>query len=155
MSRTSSPAHGILFHEKNAQLPLDIGGWLLDAGVPTSRVSTGDELMSIALCTSHASAACTLRILLPGSDRRAGYFFGKDRRGVLDRVPLMTLSIGVVTNAQRAFKEAPQISRLATEMKSYAKTLTGSVYSVDRRTDERPPVYDARHPSINDPAGDS
>ncbi|MFO0094044.1 MAG: diguanylate cyclase, partial [Gemmatimonadaceae bacterium] len=30
-------------------------------------------------------------------DRRVGYFFGKDRRGQLHRVPLMTLSIGVVT----------------------------------------------------------
>ena len=30
-------------------------------------------------------------------DRRAGYFFGKDRRGQLHRVPLMTLSIGIVT----------------------------------------------------------
>ncbi len=87
-------------------------------------------------------------------DRRAGYFFGKDRRGVLDRVPLMTLSIGVVTNAQRTLKEARQISQLATEMKSYAKTLTGSVFSIDRRTDERPPVYDTRHPSIHDAAGE-
>src|SRR5688572_7214535 len=71
-------------------------------------------------------------------DRRAGYFFGKDRRGVLDRVPLMTLSIGVVTNAQRTFKEPREVSRLATEMKTYAKTLSGSVFSIDRRTDDRP-----------------
>ena len=75
-------------------------------------------------------------------DRRAGYFFGKDRRGVLDRVPLMTLSIGVVTNAQRTFKEPRQVSRLATEMKTYAKTLSGSVYSIDRRTDDRPPPFE-------------
>ena len=75
-------------------------------------------------------------------DRRAGYFFGKDRRGVLDRVPLMTLSIGVVTNAQRTFKEPRQVSRLATEMKTYAKTLHGSVYSIDRRTDDRPPAFE-------------
>jgi GGDEF domain-containing protein len=75
-------------------------------------------------------------------DRRAGYFFGKDRRGVLDRVPLMTLSIGVVTNAQRTFKEPRQVSRLATEMKTYAKTLNGSVYSIDRRTDDRPPAFE-------------
>ena len=71
-------------------------------------------------------------------DRRAGYFFGKDRRGVLDRVPLMTLSIGVVSNVQRTFREPRQVSKLATEMKTYAKTLSGSVYSIDRRTDDRP-----------------
>ena len=71
-------------------------------------------------------------------DRRAGYFFGKDRRGQLHRVPLMTVSIGVVTNERRHFTHAAQVSALATEMKSYAKTLPGSVYSIDRRTDSRP-----------------
>lgn len=68
-------------------------------------------------------------------DRRAGYFFGKDRRGQLHRVPLMTLSIGVVTNERRTFQTAAQVAELATEMKGYAKTLAGSVYTVDRRTD--------------------
>ena len=68
-------------------------------------------------------------------DRRAGYYFGKDRRGQLHRVPLMTVSIGVVTNERRHFTHAAQVSELATEMKSYAKTLPGSVWSVDRRHD--------------------
>jgi diguanylate cyclase (GGDEF)-like protein len=68
-------------------------------------------------------------------DRRAGYFFGKDRRGHLHRVPLMTLSIGIVTNERRRFTHPRQVSELATEMKSYAKTLPGSVFVVDRRRD--------------------
>jgi diguanylate cyclase (GGDEF)-like protein len=68
-------------------------------------------------------------------DRQAGYFFGKDRRGQLHRVPLMTLSIGVVTTERRVFTKAQQMSLLVTEMKGYAKTLSGSVYSVDRRAD--------------------
>jgi GGDEF domain-containing protein len=66
-------------------------------------------------------------------DRRAGYFFGKDRRGQLHRVPLMTLSVGIVTNRHRRFAHPAQVSELATEMKSYAKTLPGSVFVVDRR----------------------
>ena len=66
-------------------------------------------------------------------DRRAGYFFGKDRRGQLHRVPLMTLSIGIVTNRHRKFTHPAQVSELATEMKSYAKTLPGSIFVVDRR----------------------
>jgi GGDEF domain-containing protein len=66
-------------------------------------------------------------------DRRAGYFFGKDRRGQLHRVPLMTLSIGIVSNRSRKFTHPAQVSELATEMKSYAKTLPGSVFVVDRR----------------------
>ena len=68
-------------------------------------------------------------------DRRAGYYFGKDRRGQLHRVPLMTLSIGIVTNQHRRFAHPAQVSELATEMKSYAKTQAGSVFVVDRRHD--------------------
>jgi diguanylate cyclase (GGDEF)-like protein len=70
-------------------------------------------------------------------DQRSGYFFGKDRRGRLHRVPLMTLSIGVVTNERRRFVKASQVSELATEMKSYAKSLQGSVFSVDRRSERQ------------------
>jgi hypothetical protein len=68
-------------------------------------------------------------------DRRAGYYFGKDRRGQLHKVPLMTVSIGVVTNERRRFTHPSQVSELATEMKSYAKSLSGSVFTIDRRGD--------------------
>lgn len=67
-------------------------------------------------------------------DRDRGYFYGKDRRGEVFEVPLMTLSIGVVTNERRTFSHTAQISELASEMKAYAKTLHGSIYAVDRRT---------------------
>jgi hypothetical protein len=43
-----------------------------------------------------------------------------------------------VTNERRHFTHAAQVSALATEMKSYAKTLPGSVFSIDRRTDATP-----------------
>jgi len=66
-------------------------------------------------------------------DRRAGYFLGRDRRGAIHRIPLMTLSIGVVTNQFQSFEHTGQISELAAEMKSYAKSLPGSLYVVDRR----------------------
>jgi diguanylate cyclase (GGDEF)-like protein len=73
------------------------------------------------------------------ADRKAGYFFGKDRRGQFHKVPIMSLSIGAVTTERRRFTHAAQVSALATEMKSYAKTLPGSVYAIDRRSDD--PVY--------------
>ena len=69
-------------------------------------------------------------------DRRAGYFFGKDRRGHLLRVSLMTISIGIITNEHRRMEHPGRISELANEMKNYAKTLPGSVFVVDRRRDE-------------------
>jgi hypothetical protein len=56
----------------------------------------------------------------------------------------MTLSIGVVSNERRHFGDASQVSELATEMKSYAKTLAGSVFSIDRRHD--PLAADAEAP---------
>ena len=66
-------------------------------------------------------------------DRKAGYFLGKDRRGNIHRIPLMALSIGVVTNQFQDFDHTGQISELAAEMKTYAKSLPGSKYVVDRR----------------------
>jgi GGDEF domain-containing protein len=101
----------------------------------------GDDFIFV-VPSSEISPVCTeilgvFDTLIPlqynDQDRRAGYFFGKDRRGQLHRVPLMTLSIGIVTNRNRRFAHPAQVSELATEMKSYAKTLPGSVFVVDRR----------------------
>lgn len=84
-------------------------------------------------------------------DRERGYFAGKDRRGEVYQVPLMTLSIGVVTNEKRSFVHTAQISELATEMKAYAKSFAGSIYVVDRRMDHAP---DEAHPP-SDATGDA
>ncbi|MEO7998386.1 MAG: diguanylate cyclase [Gemmatimonadaceae bacterium] len=84
-------------------------------------------------------------------DQRVGYFFGKDRRGQLHKVPLMTLSVGVVTNQRRRFVRASEVSELATEMKSYAKTLPGSLWVVDRRRDEpAASTHSASGSTVND-----
>lgn len=72
-------------------------------------------------------------------DRRAGYFLGKDRRGNVHRVSVMSLSIGVVTNRFQDFVHVGQMSERAVEMKSYTKTLPGSLYVVDRRRDDPMP----------------
>ncbi len=85
-------------------------------------------------------------------DRRTGYFLGKDRRGNLLRIPLMTLSIGVVTNQYRHFMHTARISELATEMKSYAKTLPGSVYAVDRRRDSAPVAHAGVQETMSTPS---
>jgi diguanylate cyclase (GGDEF)-like protein len=68
--------------------------------------------------------------------RAQGYIEAHSRQGESVRYPIMTLSIGVVTNAQRTFTDAMQVSNLASEMKKYAKGIGGSVYRVDRRTAE-------------------
>ena len=114
-----------------------IGGDDFIAIVPVGRVS---EVCSEIIAVFDALAP----VQYSEQDRRAGYFFGKDRRGQLHRVALMTLSIGVVSNERRYFSDASQVSELATEMKSYAKTLAGSVFSIDRRHD--PLAADAESP---------
>jgi diguanylate cyclase (GGDEF)-like protein len=70
-------------------------------------------------------------------DRRTGYYLGRDRRGNIYRIPLMTLSIGIVTNQFQEFTHPVQASERCAEMKTYAKTLPGSVYVVDRRQIDR------------------
>ncbi len=76
-------------------------------------------------------------------DRQKRSFLAKDRRGNIHDVPLMSLSVGVVTNRKRNFVHTARVSELATEMKSYAKTLPGSVYAVDRRSDQDQGEVDA------------
>jgi diguanylate cyclase (GGDEF)-like protein len=78
------------------------------------------------------------------ADRRAGYYFGKDRRGQLHRVPLMSLSIGVATTERRRFRSAAEVSKLASEMKSFAKAKSGSLFAVDRRREEDAPALARR-----------
>jgi diguanylate cyclase (GGDEF)-like protein len=65
--------------------------------------------------------------------RERGFIEATSRLGEAVRYPMMTLSIGVVTNSQRVFTDAMQVSNLAAEMKKYAKGIAGSVYRVDRR----------------------
>ncbi|AHG90746.1 diguanylate cyclase [Gemmatirosa kalamazoonensis] len=103
----------------------------------------GDDFLFIVPLSAMAEVCGTIvetfETLVPyqyrETDRRAGYYFGKDRRGKLHRVPLMSVSIGVVTTERRTFTRAEQVSALASEMKSYAKAQPGSVFSVDRRQD--------------------
>jgi diguanylate cyclase (GGDEF)-like protein len=69
-------------------------------------------------------------------DRRRGTILAKDRQGSVREIPLMTLSIGCVSNVRRSFAHPAKVSELASEMKSYAKSFRGSVYVVDRRRDD-------------------
>ena len=55
--------------------------------------------------------------------------------GDLFRSQTVSEPIGIVTNELRRFGHPARASELATEMKSYAKTLPGSVFVVDRRRD--------------------
>jgi diguanylate cyclase (GGDEF)-like protein len=70
-------------------------------------------------------------------DRERGYIEGDDRYGVHRRFSLMSISIAVVSDAQREFSSPIEIAQVATEIKDYVKTLPGSNYLIDRRVSTR------------------
>ena len=72
--------------------------------------------------------------------RAKGYIESVARNGEIKRFPLMSISIAVVTNCERAFKHFAEIVTVSTELKKYIKTLPGSKYLIDRRKDETPEI---------------
>ena len=67
------------------------------------------------------------------ADRKTGFILGKDRRGVEQKFPLLTISIAAVINGGKTFESPLQIAELAAELKEYAKTLPGSNYVKEER----------------------
>ena len=65
-------------------------------------------------------------------DRTRGWIASKDRRGVATRFPLMSLSLAIVTNANRV-TSYQSIGEVAAELKSYAKRQPGSFVAMDKR----------------------
>jgi diguanylate cyclase (GGDEF)-like protein len=74
-----------------------------------------------------------VRALYDREDLERGYLQGVDRQGVPRHFPITSLSIGVVTNTQRSFSDYEEITRVAAEMKRFAKQQPGSTYAVDAR----------------------
>ena len=72
-------------------------------------------------------------------DRNRGYVQQRDRRGVLQRFPLVSITLGVASTAQRDFDHPRQLVEVATEMKTYLKQRAeGSGYAMDGRRGEPP-----------------
>jgi diguanylate cyclase (GGDEF)-like protein len=68
------------------------------------------------------------------SDLERGYIEVKNRQGQLDRFPIVSLSIAIVTNQHRSFESVSEVAQVAADLKKYLKSLPGSNYSVDKRT---------------------
>ncbi|MGH8165027.1 MAG: diguanylate cyclase domain-containing protein [Rhodanobacteraceae bacterium] len=62
-----------------------------------------------------------------------GFIETRDRRGALNRFPVMSLSIAVVSNERRRLTNYGQVGEAAAELKRYAKSINGSVYVKDKR----------------------
>jgi DNA-binding response OmpR family regulator len=68
------------------------------------------------------------------ADALRGYIEVVDRRGERYAFPVVSISMGVVTNTGRPIASQWEASAVAVEMKEFAKKQHGSAYRVDRRT---------------------
>ena len=70
------------------------------------------------------------------ADRNNGYILAKNRQGVEEKMPLISVSIGIVTNEHRRIEHVAQIGEIGAEIKTYAKSLDGSAYVKDKRRED-------------------
>lgn len=88
-----------------------------------------------------------VRWLYDPADLARGYLESADRQGVQRHFPIISISIGVVTNLYRSFADHEEVSRVAAEMKHFAKLRPGSYYEIDRRGSTLLPVEPDRRGS--------
>ncbi len=68
-------------------------------------------------------------------DLERGFVRIEDRKGVMQDIPLVAVSVGIASTAKRQFAHYGEAVAVATEMKSFAKRQPGSSYAVDRRAE--------------------
>jgi diguanylate cyclase (GGDEF)-like protein len=62
-----------------------------------------------------------------------GFVEVEDRKGVMQRIPLVGVSVGIATTDVRTFAHYGEAVSMATEMKQFAKREARSSYAIDRR----------------------
>ncbi len=83
-------------------------------------------------------------------DLDRGWLVATDRQGHPRTYPLVSLSIGIVTNHYRPISSTEEVSRIAAEVKRKAKGMPGSTYWSDRRTaDDFAHVSGRAHPGAS------
>jgi GGDEF domain-containing protein/CHASE3 domain sensor protein len=65
-------------------------------------------------------------------DRKQGFFIGKDRKGVRQKFPMISVTIAIVTDDGARFQNPLAMAETAAELKEYAKTLPGSNYMTEQ-----------------------
>lgn len=69
-------------------------------------------------------------------DRENGFIIGYDRQSKIHKIPLLSISIGVVTNELREITHVAQIGEIGAELKKLAKKEEKSNYVKDKRMDK-------------------
>jgi len=66
-------------------------------------------------------------------DRKRGYIDTRDRQDQPVRLPLMSISLAVIDCRPGQYQSPEELSRVAAELKKYAKSIKGSVFVKERR----------------------
>ncbi|MFA4984507.1 MAG: response regulator [Candidatus Omnitrophota bacterium] len=103
-----------------------IGG---DDFVIVTRPVTADKLCEKVIADFDA----TIPSFYNETDRKNGYILAHDRQGKSRKIPLMSISIGVVTNESRKIEHVAEIGEIGAELKSYAKKVGKSNCIKDKR----------------------
>lgn len=69
-------------------------------------------------------------------DRENGFVIGYDRQSKIHKIPLLSISIGVVTNEMRDITHVAQIGEIGAELKKLAKGMEKSSYVKDKRQEK-------------------
>lgn len=67
-------------------------------------------------------------------DREKGYIIGRDRQGNTKKIPLISISIAIVSNEKTEINHVAEVGEIGADLKEYAKTLKGSNYVKERRS---------------------
>ena len=70
-------------------------------------------------------------------DRAAGFITGKDRQGNEIKIGLMSISIGIVSNAFMKISHVAQVGEIGAELKKFAKSQEKSNFVRDKRRNDR------------------
>ncbi|MCA9398296.1 MAG: response regulator transcription factor [Candidatus Omnitrophica bacterium] len=66
-------------------------------------------------------------------DNKKGFIVGKDRQGNEQKFGLLSVSIGIVSNANSKITHVAQVAEIGAELKKYAKSFENSNYVRDQR----------------------
>ncbi|MFA5199687.1 MAG: response regulator [Candidatus Omnitrophota bacterium] len=69
-------------------------------------------------------------------DKENGFIIGYDRQSKIHKIPLLSISIGVVSNEMRSITHVAQIGEIGAELKKLAKGMEKSNYVKDKRQEK-------------------
>jgi diguanylate cyclase (GGDEF)-like protein len=79
-----------------------------------------------------------IRNLFDVKDIERGYVEVINRKGTVDKFPLLTVTIAIVSSKNGSIAHMARLSDIASELKRYGKTLDGSVVVKERRKEGHP-----------------